>query len=192
MVTGDIVPNGDATPNDWFGEPDDADHYKNIDEDKGAPNAERINALTGLGDDNELENFDFTTLDDIQDNSITQVVVWTYGIITGTNSPEVAISWDGGANWSAYVSTGIRVVAWYSNTFAGLSYSKADLDQFQISYRANVPDKLNTHNIYTCYVVVTYTEAVSGWAHKFNGVAGASIGKISGVAIANIGKVKGV
>ena len=38
----------------------------------------------------------------------------------------------------------------------------------------------------------TYTVAGGGWAHKFNGVANASISKINGVAKASISKVNGV
>jgi len=193
MVTGDIYPIGDATPNDWGALPDVA-HYLNINEDKGSPNSDMIFADQIYADDNELDQFTFETIDNIQDNSITQVVVWTYGRRpVGVLSPEVAISWNGGVNFTVYTDLAFTDVnSWHDVTYAGLSYSKSDLDQFQVSYQADCPDKLTRNEIYSIYVEVTYTEAVSGWAHKFLGVAGASIGNISGVPIANVGKVKGV
>lgn len=35
-------------------------------------------------------------------------------------------------------------------------------------------------------------EAVAGWTHKWNGIAGANIAKINGVPIANIAKINGI
>jgi hypothetical protein len=41
-------------------------------------------------------------------------------------------------------------------------------------------------------VYATYTAGASGWAHKFNGVANANIGKVCGIPKANIAKICGI
>lgn len=193
MTVGEIVPDTDETPNDWqaTGSP----HYDEVNEDHSSPSdgsnifAEELN-----GDDNDNEDFGFTTLTDIVANSITQVKVWTRGIRRGSVNPTVAVSWNGGASFSApdVLILGNLVYGWASNTWAGLTYSKADLDQFQIRYTADVPDKENENTISCVYVEVTYTSSLTGYTNIFVGVIPANIGKISGVATANIAKVKGV
>ena len=191
MTTGEITPDNDEVPNNWSttsGSP----HHDQVNEAHAAPNtATYIGATEGGGDDNALEDLGFTTLTDIVANSITQIVVHVYGFRLGAQ-PEIAVSWDLGANWTALVNMTMgNNYSWTSYTYAGLSYSKADLDKFQVRFRADVPNLYGTNNLTCIYAVVTYTE-VPAFESNFNGVANASIGKINGVAIANIAKVKGV
>jgi len=191
MVTGEITPDTDIGC--FWSSTTGSPHHDQVNEAHGSPNtATYIGATESGGDDNAYETLGFTTLDDIQDNSITQIKVYVYGFYLG-GQPEIAVSWNNGASFSALVNMTMATdYSWTSYTYAGLSYSKADLDQFQVRFRADCPDKFDANNLTCIYAVVTYTEAATGWAHKFTGVEGASIGKVSGVAIGSIGKIKGV
>ena len=198
MTTGEIIPDEDAVPNNWSvttGTP----RHDQINEDHGSPNNYTYVAATEVNaDDNDLEQFGFTTLDDIVDNSIVSIRVYTYGAYLTGGTPEIAVSWDGGVNFTAYVecnipSGGQAEFDWTFNQWLGLSYSKSDLDQFQVSYRGDCAPKLSGNTVCCVYVVVTYTEVVEGWAAgKPLGVAPADIAKVMGVAIADIAEVKGV
>ena len=108
--------------------------------------------------------------------------------------PEISVSWDAGLNWTGWEECTISNASWQwtPNTWAGLSYSKSDLDDFEVRYRGDVPTKNENQSIGCIYAVITYTASVSGYGHDFIGVASASIGKVSGVATASIGKIKGV
>lgn len=160
--------------------------------DPDAGDAIVVQAVGTNGDDLNVEKFGFpNTIDDV--GEVTNIAVHTYGGWIGSASPDVKIYIGGEEAW---VSANLPVGAflWRTNNFAG-SWSQSDLDSLEVWYRANVADVgkgPEINNLDVVYVIVTYTPPVSGWGHKFNGVANINIGKINGVLKANIAKVNGV
>ena len=189
MAVQTIRPNGDGGVNQWSFCSHNP-HYLGINE-VVLDLAGHITGSEPNGDNNDVEEFTFTTFDGIEDNSITQVVVKTEVYHIGARRLEVAISWDNGASWSGAVNmtTGSGMS---TNTFAGLSYSKADLDKFELKYIADCGTKGDLGKVYQSYVIVTYTEAAVGYGHDYMGVPAANIGSVNGVPTANIANIKGV
>lgn len=191
MTTGWVKPNGDN--NCTWELPPLTDHYLEVDEYPNNHDFYVVAVTEAFGGDNDPEIFEMTTLEDIEDNSITQIVVYTYGVIVGSNTPEIDVSFDNGVNWEGEQECTLGLGAGeVTNTWSGLSFSKADLDLLLVKYVSDVPDKNDAHSIDRIYAVITYTEAVAGYSHKVNGVVPAHIAKVNGVATANIAKVNGV
>ena len=191
MTTGWVKPNGDS--NCTWELPPLTDHYLEVDEYPNNHDFLVVAVTEAFGGNDDPEIFEMTTLDDLEDNSITQIVVYTYGVIIGSNTPEIDVSFDNGANWEGEQECTLGLGAGeVTNTWSGLSFSKADLDLLLVKYVSDVPDKNDAHSIDRIYAVITYTEAVVGYGHDFMGVPDANIGSVSGVPTENIDKIKGV
>ena len=191
MATNTVKPNGDNLCN-WDAPLKPPDHYTYIDEYPGG-DAWVISALQFGADNNDVEIFDMTTFDGIEADSITQIVVYTDGYRAGNNTPEIDVSFDGGSNWEDEQECALPTVqAEVNNTWAGLSYSKADLDQLVIKYIGDVPDKDDVNAIDRVYAVITYTAVVVGYGHDFLGIPAANIDSIMGIPAANIDNICGL
>jgi len=196
MATGWVKPNGTKTQN-WDAPAPPAEHHLNIDEYPGA-DSWTCSALNLESDDNDVDIFYMTTLDDIEDNSITQIVVYTIGVRTGDTTPEIDVSFDNGVSWES--GTGnepecalpLAPRAEVTNTWGGLSYSKADLDNLLIKYIADVPDKDDSNTLDRVYAVITYTVPAVGYGHDFLGIPAANIDSIMGIPTANIDNICGL
>jgi hypothetical protein len=189
-----IYPNG-TVQQQWntTGTPSHAE----IDEDP--PDAGDHVHANGSASDNKIDIYSFPdTIDDVDE--VTQIVVRVYLYsIDADVSPSADVGYIdidlGGYQGQKTLNkphNGLQTLTW-----AGLSGSQADMDGFELKLGVGTLNDGkymdDSYTIYCIHVDVTYTPvAAGGWGHKFNGVAGASIGKISGVAIANVGKVKGV
>lgn len=189
MVTEIIRPDGDGGINEWSFCSHNP-HYLGINE-VILDTAGHITGSEPQGDDNDREEFTFTTFDDIEDNSITQVIVKTNVMTIQARKSEVTISWDNGVSWDTPQDLA-TANGENTNTFSGFSYSKADLDKFEVKYICDCPTKGDLTKIYRSYVIVTYALPVGGYTHKVLGVASADIAEVLGVAAANIGEVNGV
>lgn len=192
MATNTVKPNGTKTQ-DWDAPAPPAEHHNSIDEYPGADSL-TCSALNLASDNNDVDIFYMTTFDDIEDNSITQIVVYTDGWRTGSNTPEIDVSFDNGVSWEDEQECALPAVqAEVNNTWAGLSYSKADLDLLLIKYIGDVPDKDDTNTLDRVYAVITYTVAVpEGYGHDFLGIPAANIDSIMGIPTANIDNICGL
>lgn len=196
MATNTVKPNGDNLCN-WAGPIDPGNHHTYVDEYPGSPDSLFVSATNLDSDNNDVEIFNMTTFDDIEADSITQIVVYTYGRRTGVNTPEIDVSFDNGVSWESGTGNEPECAigtSWgeVTNTWAGLSYSKADLDNLLIKYIADVPDKDDLNQIDRIYAVITYTEAVVGYGHDFLGIPAANIDSIMGIPTANIDNICGL
>lgn len=182
MTVGYIQPNSDDVPNDW--NPIASTEYILIDEPYGSPNtSDYISAINIGGDDNKVSEFGFpNTINDV--GEVTQIIVHSYGIRVGSNTPEVDLSMGG---YIGYVECSIGTGwGWATDIWNG-SWTQANLDAVQVRYRADVPSKNDSNQISCVYLEVTYTPpVVEGWAHKWVGFTpdkwnGMDIGKILGI-----------
>lgn len=183
MAVGYIQPNSDDVPNDWN---PIGTEYILIDEPYGSPNTtDYISAANIVGDDNKVSEFGFpNTINDV--DTVTQIIVHTYGIRTGSPTPEVDLNIGG---WQGYTECSIGTSwGWATDTFNG-SWTQAQLDAVQVRYRADVPGGGNINQISCVYLEVTYT---TGYGHDFIGVLAANIDEVCGVPSANIDNIKGV
>ena len=186
MAVGNVFPNGDGVCL-WRSTEGVGNHWQGVDEDPIFPLVGDYSYATEAnGDDNDTEYFHMTTVA-IGGDSVSQVVVWTYGMAMGA-APEVRI-WNG-VGWEAYQDTGLIIADdWVSNTFA-VDMSNAELAVLAVQYKADVPLKLGENMVYCLYAVITYGPV--GYGHNFMGVPAANIGSVNGVPTANIASIKGV
>ena len=186
VVSDPLRPNGTGA-NAWFSG-DHTEVYEEVTQpDPGT--VDQIRAQTAEND--EIVELTFpNTIVDV--GEVTNITVWTWGHVMDVNSPEVDINMGGWLNDWKECTMGIgEPFTWKDLTWTG-SWSQSDLDGLVVRYRADTPAKVDANSLCTVYVIVTYTEAVTGYAHKVLGVAPSSIGKVLGVETANIGKVIGV
>ena len=142
MASGEIFPESDVTA-EWNVIPLFSEHWSVIDENHGNANdSNYIRAAEDLGDDNDVDTFDFTSLGNVAE--VTQVVVWTRGW-KGGNHPEIDLNIGG---WKGYEQCTLpdSIPNWTSNTWNG-SWTQADLNGLQVRYRADLPVKFNLHLI---------------------------------------------
>ena len=69
-----------------------------------------------------------------------------------------------------------------------LSHDAAEEEEDLLEESGDVTNQIN----FSSAINLTYTDPASGYTHKLNGVAAASIGKVNTVATANIGKINTV
>jgi len=188
MATVEVVPTSDITA-DWTA-PMEGTHFDDIDVGSGGPDANYIGANQELGDDDDLDSFHMTD-GDIEGGEATSITVYTNGFIVGVNTPEIVIT-IGGLPLLVEDVPLTTIQLWKTNTLGGISWDQDDVNNLRITYVADVPDSKDRNWIYTCYAIITYTAAPTGWGHKFIGVPAANIAKVNGVPIANIAKIKGV
>ena len=191
MATVIVVPDGDGTTNDWS-QPASGTHFDDIDEHPGGPGIDNIGAFQNAGDDNDEDQF---SMEDpsFEGDVSSQVVIWTYGWIVGSNQPEVTIIIGGETHGPVNVGlTGVQ--GWHSNTFTpdAEDWTELEATSLKVIYTADVPTSKDSNTINTCYALFTYPDPPAGWGHTFLGVPAANIAKINGIPIANIGKIKGV
>jgi len=187
MPTDYVDPNDDVS-NAWVVS-GGGDAYDNLDDgvrQPDEPDADYI--FAGDGNENDECIMRMGTLTDV--DTVSSIVIWTYGKATSGERPTIDINING--------YQGVQTVlldtsySWKSNTFNG-NWTQSQLNDLLVKYKADTAyGKYDSTYIKACYGEITYTELVSNWAHKFIGVAGASIGKVCGVEIGNIGSVKGV
>jgi len=191
MVVGNIVPQSDNSIQ--WSVPSAGTHFDDIDE-APATQADYIQATESGGDDNDIDDFNFTTIDPIEE--VTQVEIKVNGLIVGTGlDPEIDLYIEGAwksvsVGWKNCGLTDVR--GWHSIVYVGLSSNQASLDALRVRVRGDIPEKAGINTIHTIYCIITYTVAAVGYGHKFLGVPSASIGKVCGVPTANIRKIKGV
>lgn len=186
MATATIRPNGDNGPNAWMIDSGScALHHDCVDE--VTPDGNIL--FEGQSGFLDLESFD---MDNVPSDvgTITGIKVWYYGKQVSAGSASI-FYYDGA--WQGPLGLTVLVTySWSSVEWTGLTLTKAQGDALAIRMRAETLSKGQVIYCNTLYAVITYSLAVSGWGHKFNGVANANIAKINGVAIANIAKINGV
>ena len=69
-----------------------------------------------------------------------------------------------------------------------LSHDAAEEEEDMLESSGDVTNQIN----FASAINLTYTDPVSGYTHKINSLAAASIGKVNTVATASVGKVNGV
>jgi len=185
-----VVPVGDV--NKYWSYPASGTHFDDIDEGSGGPDANYIEATEAAGDDDDIDSFEFAD-PDFEGGTASQVVIYTNGLIIGSNQPEIQII-------IAEDDSGLVNVAlttsqtWKTNilTPSGDDWTELEATSLKVIYQADVPTSKDENTIFTCYAVFSYTAAPVGWGHKFLGVPAANIGSVNGVLRVNIAKIKGV
>lgn len=189
MATVEVVPTSDITA-DWSISSTAPPHFDDINEGSGGPDANFISAAQVNADDNDNDLFHMSN-GDIEGGVATSITVYTNGLITGGNRPEVFIKI---GEFPLLVEDVLFTTSqsWKTNTLGGLSWDQDDVNNLTIGYKADVPDDKNVNQIWTCYAVITYTPAPEGYGHDFMGVPAANIDEVNGVPSANIDTIKGV
>ena len=188
MATVNATPNSDDTPNEWIPQ-GSLDHFETLNEGTPPNTGDYCVAGAPTSNDNDKEEFGFTNAD-IEAGVTSQVVVYTYGKIIGTHSPEIRLG-TGGA-WQNIQEVGLTTTSsWKTNTF-NVAWNQAQVNAMQVEYTADCGTKDDMNYLYSVYVVVTYTAGAVGWGHSFMGTPAANVGSINGTLLVNIKSVKGV
>ena len=165
--------------------------HTNIDDDVEDPeegDGQTIMADEANGDDLDIITISFpNTIDDVDE--VTNIRVKTDGWYLGTR-PDVDVDMGGSQGYEQVPLPGI-LEDWADNDFPG-SFSQADLDGLEVTYKAHCPDKGNYNQLEVCYVIVTYTVLVVGYGHDFLGIPAANIASIMGIPTANIDNICGL
>lgn len=196
MPSGDIVPNADILA-EWSNT--GGTHESCIDEGLPPTLGDMI-SCSGSGSNGDIDNFNMETID-IAGGTISSIEVKIYheswmpvcSCVPFTVDINLG-GWQGSKNY-----TTTEVLAWESQTWAGLAGSQADLNALQVKITAGnlqtADNCVTVHDtiwLYTVIVEVTWVAAPVGYGHDFMGVPAANIGSVSGVPTANIASIKGV
>ena len=191
MAEGTVHPESDDNIN-WTNPVAPDEHWDEIDDWDPPMTIDFTQAGQTPGDDNEVDDFNMTTLGSVA--SVSQIVVYAYGMIAlEGGTPEVDIWWNGDWVGEGDLSPAWNgIFSWSTKTFAGLVGGQTELDALKVRIRADVTPSKSVNNLASLYCMVTYEEGVAGYTHDFLGIPAANIDSIMGIPTANIDNICGL
>lgn len=175
MATAIIRPNEDTVPNDWT-----TSGFGNIDDDVTNPatdwDANVVVALQADAGEYEYWGFGDVPSDVITITSITVYAAGVRGLTGGGGTMSWTVDEPGGYSSTKALSAGFPNApspsAWGTpQTWSSLSLTQAEGNVLQLRcVYGGVSKGSYQLVIEVLYILITYTPAVTGWAHKWNGM----------------------